>query len=303
MRRGTLMGVAAYTLWGSFPLYFSALAPAGALEVLVHRVLWALLLCLVVLVALRGLGDLRRLLSDRSRLGWLALASVTIAVNWGVYIYGVQQGMVVEASLGYFANPVVTVLLGVLLLGERLRPAQWAAVGLGALAVLVVSVDEGRLPWIALTLAVSFGLYGLAKNRVGRGTTALVSLTGETLVLALPALAALVVLEAAGRGTFTTDGPVHTALLVSAGLVTMAPLLLFGAAARRVPLSTIGLLQYLTPVLQLLLGVLVLGETVAPTRWVGFGLIWLALVLLTVDTLRSARRQALVRAAEASAKG
>ncbi len=297
------MGVAAYTLWGSFPLYFSALAPAGALEVLVHRVLWALLLCLVVLVALRGLGDLRRLLSDRSRLGWLALASVTIAVNWGVYIYGVQQGMVVEASLGYFANPVVTVLLGVLLLGERLRPAQWAAVGLGALAVLVVSVDEGRLPWIALTLAVSFGLYGLAKNRVGRGTTALVSLTGETLVLALPALAALVVLEAAGRGTFTTDGPVHTALLVSAGLVTMAPLLLFGAAARRVPLSTIGLLQYLTPVLQLLLGVLVLGETVAPTRWVGFGLIWLALVLLTVDTLRSARRQALVRAAEASAKG
>lgn len=297
------MGVAAYTLWGSFPLYFSALAPAGALEVLVHRVLWALLLCVVVLVALRGLGDLRRLLSDRSRLGWLALASVTIAVNWGVYIYGVQQGMVVEASLGYFANPVVTVLLGVLLLGERLRPAQWAAVGLGALAVLVVSVDEGRLPWIALTLAVSFGLYGLAKNRVGRGTTALVSLTGETLVLALPALAALVVLEAAGRGTFTTDGPVHTALLVSAGLVTMAPLLLFGAAARRVPLSTIGLLQYLTPVLQLLLGVLVLGETVAPTRWVGFGLIWLALVLLTVDTLRSARRQALVRAAEASAKG
>ncbi len=297
------MGVAAYTLWGSFPLYFSALAPAGALEVLVHRVLWALLLCLVVLVALRGLGDLRRLLSDRSRLGWLALASVTIAVNWGVYIYGVQQGMVVEASLGYFANPVVTVLLGVLLLGERLRPAQWAAVGLGALAVVVVSVDEGRLPWIALTLAVSFGLYGLAKNRVGRGTTALVSLTGETLVLALPALAALVVLEAAGRGTFTTDGPVHTALLVSAGLVTMAPLLLFGAAARRVPLSTIGLLQYLTPVLQLLLGVLVLGETVAPTRWVGFGLIWLALVLLTVDTLRSARRQALVRAAEASAKG
>lgn len=297
------MGVAAYTLWGSFPLYFSALAPAGAVEVLVHRVLWALVACLVVLVALRGLGDLRRLLSDRSRLGWLALASVTIAVNWGVYIYGVQQGKVVEASLGYFANPVVTVLLGVLLLGERLRAAQWAAVGLGTLAVLVISVDEGRLPWIALTLAVSFGLYGLAKNRVGRGTTALVSLTGETLVLALPALVALVVLEAAGRGTFTTDGPLHTVLLVSAGLVTMGPLLLFGAAARRVPLSTIGLLQYLTPVLQLLLGVLVLGEVVAPTRWLGFGLIWLALVLLTVDTLRSARRQALVRAADASAKG
>ena len=297
------MGVAAYTLWGSFPLYFSALAPAGAVEVLVHRVLWALVACLVVLVALRGLGDLRRLLSDRSRLGWLALASVTIAVNWGVYIYGVQQGKVVEASLGYFANPVVTVLLGVLLLGERLRAAQWAAVGLGTLAVLVISVDEGRLPWIALTLAVSFGLYGLAKNRVGRGTTALVSLTGETLVLALPALVALVVLEATGRGTFTTDGPLHTVLLVSAGLVTMGPLLLFGAAARRVPLSTIGLLQYLTPVLQLLLGVLVLGEVVAPTRWLGFGLIWLALVLLTVDTLRSARRQALVRAADASAKG
>jgi len=161
---------------------------------------------------------------------------------------------------------------------------------------------DGAAARTAVDLATP-GAAGAQHAVLGRGTTALVSLTGETLVLALPALAALVVLEAAGRGTFTTDGPVHTALLVSAGLVTMAPLLLFGAAARRVPLSTIGLLQYLTPVLQLLLGVLVLGETVAPTRWVGFGLIWLALVLLTVDTLRSARRQALVRAAEASAKG
>ncbi|MEJ5944315.1 EamA family transporter RarD [Pseudokineococcus basanitobsidens] len=304
VRRGTLMGAGAYALWGSFPLYFTALEPAGAVEVLVHRVLWALVVCAVLLTALRGLGGLRRLLGDRARLGWLALASVTIGVNWGVYIYGVQSGNVVEASLGYFANPVVTVLLGVLLLRERLRPAQWVAVGLGTLAVVVISVDEGRLPWIALTLAASFGLYGLAKNRVGRGTPALVSLTGETLVLAPFALAALVVLEVVGAGTFTSAGPGHTALLVSAGLVTIAPLLLFGAAARRVPLTTIGLLQYLTPVLQLLAGVLLLGEEVAATRWVGFALIWLALGVLTADTLRAARRRsALARSAVASAQG
>jgi len=298
------MGVAAYALWGSFPLYFSALAPAGALEVLVHRVLWSLVLCAVLLVALRGLGQLRALLGDRRRTGWLGLASVTIAANWGVYIYGVQSGNVIEASLGYFVNPLVTVLLGVLLLRERMRLAQWVAIGIGGLAVGVITVDYGRVPWIALVLALTFATYGLAKNRVGRGTPALVSLTGETLVLAPFAVAALVVLELAGEGTWTTAGPVHTALLVTTGVATTVPLLLFGAAARRVPLTTIGLLQYLTPVLQLLCGVLLLDEHMPPTRWVGFALVWLALVVLTADTLRAARRRsALARSALASAQG
>jgi len=298
------MGVAAYALWGSFPLYFTALAPAGSLEVLVHRVLWSLVLCALLLVALRGLGQLRALLADRRRTGWLALASVTIAANWGVYIYGVQSGNVIEASLGYFVNPLVTVLLGVLVLRERMRPAQWAAVAIGVVAVGVITADYGRVPWIALVLALTFAGYGLAKNRVGRGTPALVSLTGETLVLAPFALVALVVLELAGDGTFTTAGPGHTALLVSTGVATTVPLLLFGAAARRVPLTTIGLLQYLTPVLQLLCGVLLLDEHMPPTRWVGFALVWLALAVLTTDTLRTARRRgALARAAAASAQG
>ncbi|WP_299038085.1 EamA family transporter RarD [uncultured Pseudokineococcus sp.] len=298
------MGAAAYALWGSFPLYFTALAPAGSLEVLVHRVLWSLVLCAVVLVALRGLPQLRALLGDRQRTGWLAVASVTIAANWGVYIYGVQSGNVIEASLGYFVNPLVTVLLGVVLLRERLRRAQWAAVGIGVVAVGVITADYGRVPWIALVLALTFATYGLAKNRVGRGTPALVSLTGETLVLAPFALVALVVLELAGDGTFTTAGPLHTALLVTTGVATTVPLLLFGAAARRIPLTTIGLLQYLTPVLQLLCGVLLLGEEMPPTRWVGFALVWLALVVLSADTLRAARRRsALARSAVASAQG
>ncbi|MEJ5913855.1 EamA family transporter RarD [Pseudokineococcus sp. 1T1Z-3] len=303
VRRGTLMGVGAYTLWGSFPLYFAALAPAGAVEVLVHRVLWALLACLVLTLALRQLGAVRGLLADRRRAGWLLAAAATIALNWGVYVYAVQSGNVVEASLGYFANPVVTVLLGVLLLGERLRPLQWAAVVLGGLSVAVISVGEGRLPWIALVLAASFGVYGLAKNRVGRRTPALASLTGETLLLAPLALAALVALEVTGRGTFTAVGPLHTALLVGTGVVTVLPLLLFGAAARRVPLTTIGLLQYLTPVLQLLLGVLVLGEDVTSARWAGFALVWLALLLLTTDTLRAARHRATLSRSTLSATG
>lgn len=302
VQRGTLYGAAAYLLWGVFPLYFPLLEPSAPLEILVHRVVWTLVVCVVVLTVLRGWDQVADVVRSPRRLLLLGVASVLIAVNWGVYIYGVNSGQVVETSLGYFVNPIVTVLLGVLVLRERLRRLQWAAVTVGAIAVAVLAVDYGRLPWIALTLAFSFGLYGLLKNRVGRGVGALTSLSVEAALLTPLALAGIVFFEATGRGTFTQEAPGHAAMLVVTGLVTAVPLLFFASAARRVPLTTIGLLQYLAPVLQFALGVFVLSEPMPASRWFGFALVWVALLMLTLDLLRTARsRQRLSRSAEAVA--
>jgi chloramphenicol-sensitive protein RarD len=287
-RRGTWYGVGAYVLWGIFPLYFRLLERSGAAEIVLHRVLWSLLVCLVVVAVSRGGRELAAALRARRQVAVLALAGVTLAVNWGVYIYAVNAGHVIEASLGYYINPLVTVLLGVLVLRERLRRLQWVAVGIGALSVAVLTAAYGRPPWIALILAVTFGLYGLIKNRVGASVGAVASLTTETLTLAPLAAAGLIWLEVTGRGHFTEHAPWQGLLLASAGIATVIPLLLFASAARRVPLSTLGLLQYLTPTLQLLCGVLVLGEKMPAARWVGFGLVWVALVVLTTDTLRAA---------------
>jgi chloramphenicol-sensitive protein RarD len=292
VRRGVGFGFAAYALWGLFPLYFRALDASGALEILLHRILWSLVVLLLVVLVTRAGGDLRAVLRTPRLVAGLAVAAVAVGVNWGIYIYAVNSGQVVEAALGYFVNPLVTVALGVVVLRERLRPAQWAAVGVGAVAVVVLTLDYGRLPWIALSLALSFGLYGLVKNRVGGQVGAVSGLTTETLVLGPAALAALAWYELTGRGTFTVDAPWQALLLASAGVATVIPLLLFAAAARRVPLTTMGLLQYLTPVLQLIVGVVLLGERVPPARWAGFGLVWLALVILTADSLRSARSRA-----------
>ncbi|PPK97510.1 chloramphenicol-sensitive protein RarD [Kineococcus xinjiangensis] len=304
-RTGVLAGAGAYALWGVFPLFFVLLQPAGPIEVLAHRVVWSLAVCAVVVTLLRGWPVLLRVLRNPAQLALLAVAAVVIAVNWGVYIYAVHIGHVLEASLGYFINPLVTVLFGVLLLGERLRPWQWAAVGTGAVAVVVLTVAHGRLPWIALVLAFSFAVYGLVKNRVGRrggGVDALSSLSVETMLLFLPAAVTLAVLGASGQATFTGHGAGHGALLAATGLVTAVPLLLFAVAARRVPLTTIGLLQYGAPVLQFVCGLL-LGETMPAARWAGFGLVWVALVVLTVDTVRGSRQgrgmsQAAVRPVE-----
>ena len=289
-RRGVLFGIGAYTLWGVFPLYFRLLDASGPLEILVHRILWSLVACLLVVALAGAARELRRTLAEPRAVLTLTAAAITIAVNWGVYIYAVNSGQVVEAALGYFINPLITVALGVLVLRERLRVLQWLAVGIGVVAVVVLTLDYGRLPWIALTLAVSFGTYGLLKKQVGATVGALAGLTTETLVLAPVAAGALIWLEATGRGTFTIDLPRQALLLASAGIVTVAPLLLFAASARRVPLTMIGLLQYLTPVLQLLCGVVVLGEQVPTTRWIGFALVWTALALLTGDSL-AARAQ------------
>lgn len=287
-RWGLPLGIGAYLLWGGMPLFFPLLQPAGALEIVAHRIVWSLLFCLIALAALRQLNDFRTALRSPRILGTFAVAAALIVVNWVVYVYAVLSDRVLDAALGYFINPIITVLLGVLVLRERLRPVQWIAISFGAASVVVLSTGLGGLPWISLCLAVSFGLYGLVKNRVGRTVPALPGLAVETAVATPFALAYLVWLG--GSGTFTGHGAGHALLLMSAGIVTALPLLLFGAAARRLPLSVIGMLQYLAPVLQFLVGLLVFGEHMPPARWAGFILVWVALVLLTVDGIRQARR-------------
>ncbi|MDQ1695035.1 MAG: chloramphenicol-sensitive protein RarD [Frankiaceae bacterium] len=295
-RRGTLLGVAAYLSWGLFPLYWPLLEPAGALEILSHRVVWSLVFVAALLVfARRARTGLPR---DRRRLTLLSLASVVIAVNWGLYIWGVNHEHVVETSLGYFVNPLVTVALGVFVLGERLRRVQWAAVGVAAGGVVVLTVEAGRPPWIALTLAFSFGTYGLIKKVVGVGPVE--GLVVETSLLAPLALGYLLVIAGTGSGTFSSDGWGHALLLAGAGPVTALPLLAFAGAAAAVPLSRLGLMQYLTPTMQFLLGVLLRHEPLGLGRLVGFLLVWIALLMFTVDSA-SNRRRHLAMTAEAVA--
>lgn len=273
---------------GLVPLFWPLLKPAGAIEILAHRMAWSLAFVAVALLALRRWSWIGELIRQPKKLGLISVAAATITVNWGLYIWSVNNGHVVEASLGYFINPLVTIAMGVLLLGERLRPVQWVAVGTGFAAVLVLAIGYGRPPWISLVLAFSFATYGLMKKKVNMG--GLESLTAETAVVFVPALGYLLWLGARGESTFTSGGIGHAALLASAGLVTAVPLVLFGAAAIRVPLSTLGLLQYLAPVFQFALGILYFHEAMPPERWAGFALVWLALTLLTWDAFRAARR-------------
>ena len=286
-RLGVLSGLAAYSLWGLFPLYFPLLEPAGGVEIVAHRVLWSLVFIGLLLTVLRRWSQVRALVADRRRLLVLAGAAVLIAANWLVFVYGVNSGHVVETSLGYFINPLVSVLLGVVVFSERLRLLQWVAVGIAAVAVAVLTVDYGRLPWIALTLAATFGLYGVMKKVVR--VEAAPGLFVETALVAGPAVVVLGVLHAGGEGTFGNAGAGHAVLLVSSGIITAIPLLLFAAAARRIPLSTVGLLQYLTPLMQLAIGVFVYDEPMPPARLAGFVIVWVALAVFTVDMLRHAR--------------
>ncbi|MBG0853272.1 EamA family transporter RarD [Streptomyces spinoverrucosus] len=287
---GLLNGFAAYGMWGLVPLFWPLLKPAGSVEILAHRMVWSLAFVAVALLFVRRWSWAGELLRQPRRLGLITVAAAVITVNWGVYIWAVNNGQVVEASLGYFINPLVTIAMGVLLLKERLRPVQWAAVGIGFAAVLVLTVGYGRPPWVSLVLAFSFATYGLVKKKVN--LSGLESLTAETAIQFLPALGYLLWLTAQGGSTFHTEGVGHAALLAATGIVTALPLVCFGAAAIRVPLSTLGLLQYLAPVFQFLLGVLYFREAMPPERWAGFALVWLALTLLTWDALRTARRAA-----------
>ncbi|MDF2050814.1 EamA family transporter RarD, partial [Arthrobacter sp. Cr_A7] len=287
---GILFGIGAYGLWGLLPLYFFVLMPAGAIEIVANRVVWSLLFCALLITVTRGWPALVAAVRNRSVFGPLALAAFLIAINWLTYTYGVTTNQTVEASLGYFINPLVSVLLGVFVLKEKLRPLQWAAVGIGFVAVGVLTYSYGKLPWIALTLAFSFGLYGFVKKRVGPRVDAVTSLSVETMVLAPFAAATMVFLAVTGSATLTTQGAGHFWLLLASGVITAVPLVFFGASARRLPMTTIGLLQYFAPVLQFIVALLVFREAMTVDRWIGFGVVWLALIVLTVDMLRTARK-------------
>lgn len=290
-RKGLLLGISAYAMWGSFPLYFPLLEPAGAFEILAHRILWSMLTVGVLVITLRRGSQVMALVRNQRVRRLLIAAAVVIAINWVGFIWGVNNDRVIEVSLGYFVNPLVTVLLGVLILGERLRPLQWAAVGLAAVAVVVLTVNYGRPPWIALLLAFSFGTYGLMKKKANAG--AVESLTVETLLLSPVALGYLIWLAAHGDLAFGTEGIGNMLLLASTGLVTALPLLCFSAAATRLNLVTIGLLQYLTPTVQFTLGVLWFHEPMPTVRWVGFVLVWVALAIFTTEAIVHARRRQL----------
>ena len=286
-RKGLLLGVAAYSIWGLFPLYWPLLEPAGAIEILAHRVVWSAVAMAVLVLVVRRHREVRAALSSPQSVLLMTAAAVVIGINWGLFIWGVNNEHVIETSLGYFINPLVTVLMGVFVLGERLTPTQWAAVALAGVAVAALTVDYGRPPWLALALAVTFACYGLVKKTAGVGAVA--GLAVETLVLLPAALGYLALMGARGGGDFTGHGIGHVVLVAGCGVVTAVPLLCFGGAATRVSLTSLGLLQYLTPSVQFLLGVLVFTEPMPPTRWVGFALIWAALALFTTESLRRHR--------------
>ena len=285
--RGFAYAATGYTLWGVLPLYFALLAPTGPVEIVAWRIVFALGFCVVLIAATGGRRRLGALLRDLRLMGIMLVAAALIYGNWLVYVYATTSGHVVEASLGYFINPLVSVALGLVVLHERLTHLQWAGVGCSVVAVVVLTAGYGEVPWIALALAFSFGLYGLVKHRVGPRVDALSGLTVETAWLVPLAVAQLVVLG--GDITFGTIGTWHSIALVAAGAVTAVPLLCFAAGARRLPLAVLGLVQYVTPMMQFLIGVLVMREPMPPGRLAGFALVWAALACIIADALLRVR--------------
>lgn len=290
-RSGLVLGLSGYLFWGGMPLFFAAAAPATPIEILAHRIVWSLVFCTILLIFAHGFRRVLAAVRDLRVLGTLALAAIVVSINWFGFLLGVSLNRVVEISLGYFFNPLVTVLIGVVFLGERLRRLQWAAVIVGCLAVVVIAVGYGQMPWLALLVAFSFGLYGLIKNRVGGKVGALEGLTVETAVLTPVCGAYIIYLTATGASHFGTEGTGHLLIMLALGPITAIPLILFGAATRRVPLSWVGLMQYVTPTIQFILGITVLGEQMPLARWIGFIIIWIAVVMLTIDMLRATRAQ------------
>jgi chloramphenicol-sensitive protein RarD len=290
VRTGLLQAVGAYLLWGAMPLYFLAMAPAGPFEIVGWRIVFSLVFCAVLLSVARTWPRLLAVARTPRTLLLLGLAGALIYVNWQVYVIATTSGRVVDAALGYFINPIVTVLLGVLVLHERLRPAQWAAVGLSAVAVLVLSIETGAVPWISLALAGSFGLYGLAKKAVGGTVDALSGLTFETAWLAPVAAVQLAIVGGTAGLAFGAAGTAPTLVLAGAGIGTAVPLLLFASSTRRLPLTVVGFVQYLTPLLQFLLGVVLLHEPMPVGRLVGFGIVWFALLALVTESVVAAQR-------------
>jgi chloramphenicol-sensitive protein RarD len=288
VNRGVLHALGAYGLWGLFPLYWKLFGSIGAMQILGHRIVWSFMVLLLLVAGLNRGRDLWRGAASSGRLLLLyAAAAVLIGFNWYLYIWAVNAGLVVETSLGYYINPLVNVLLGVLVFRERLRPAQWGAVALAGAGVAHLTFSYGSLPWIALGLAFSFGGYGVAKKKAP--LPAVPGLTIETAVLFAPALFYLAALHQGGEGVFLARGWWTAVLLMTSGFVTVVPLLLFAAAVQRVPLSVLGILQYIAPTVQLLLGVLVFREPFSRTQFAGFSLVWLALAVFTIDAIRTRR--------------
>ena len=297
--RALALGISCYVIWGFFPLYFSRLAPAGAVEVIVHRAVWGLVFCLAALAVTGSLGKVRALIADRGALWRLAVAGALVVVNWSVYVYAVLAGHTTDAAIGYFINPLVTVALGLVVLRERITPIQKIALGLGALAVLILIVGQRSVPITSLTLALTFGLYSLVKKDVAARVDPLAGMVIETAAVSPLLLAYYAYLAATSATSFhalasTTEAGVswgaHLALLVGAGALTMIPLIMFAAAARGLTLGTMGFLQYLGPTLQLLVAVFIFGEEVPLIRWVAMGVVWLALACLSADWALSASR-------------
>jgi len=282
---GLTFGVSAYLIWGSFPLIITAASFANPFEVVVWRVVFGFLFAALLVTLTRTWAQTVELVKSPKKLGWVAVASLFIFINWSVYVVAVATGNVLETSLGYFINPLITVLFAVVFLKEKLRKGQWVALGIGLAAVVILTFDYGRPPWIALALAISFGTYSLAKNRVGGKIRALQSFTIESGIVLPFALIQLWIVS-----MFTPimifSGVFEASVLISFGILTAIPLILFGAAASRVKLSTIGFIQYLTPILQFSVGYFILEEPMPPVRWIGFALVWLSLVVLTTDALR-----------------
>ncbi|HEY0471321.1 MAG TPA: EamA family transporter RarD [Kribbella sp.] len=287
-RRGFVYGFTAYLLWGLFPLYWKLLDHSGAVELLAHRILWSLVTIALLVLVRRRFGRVRKLLRNPRQRWPLVVGAFLVSINWGAYIWGVNHGRVVETSLGYFITPLFTVLLGVFVLKERLRVAQWIALGIAFVAVVGLTIENGRPPWVAIILTFSFGFYGLVKKQAGAG--AIEGMAVESATVAPLALIAVLVLAFQGHSTVSHQGPGYLALVLLTGPITAVPLLLFGAAATRLSMTTLGLLNYIAPIMQFAVGVLVFHEQMPPMRWAGFGLVWLALIVLTWDGMTRRRR-------------
>lgn len=290
--RGLPLGLTAYFIWGSFPLIIAMLGFASPYEIVVWRVVFAFLTAVLLIAVTKNFKSLRETFKNRVNLTWIAVSALFIFINWLVYVIAISERHVVEASLGYFINPLVTILLAVIFLREKLTRVQWMAMGLGALAVLVLTFDYGRPPWVALILAGSFGIYGLAKNKLGGKVSALNSFAVESGVLVPIAIVQLVLVQTIGGGImFASQGALGMAGLALYGAMTAIPLILFGAAAQYLPLKVIGFMQYIAPIIQFTLGLVVFNEPMPTARWLGFGLVWFSLAILSYDMIRSRNRR------------
>ncbi|MFK4791460.1 EamA family transporter RarD [Microbacterium sp. ZW T5_56] len=299
---GFLSTLSAYLLWGVLPIYFLILAPTGAWETVAWRIVFSVVFCLVALAITRGWSRVIAVFRNPKLAALTALGGGLVYINWQLFVLAAQGGQVVESSLGYFINPIVSVLLGVLALHERLRALQWTAIGVAALAVIVIVIGYGEMPWISLGLAFSFGFYGLVKNRIGPSVDAVSGLTLETVWLLPVAIIQLVVVAITSGITIGVGGIGHVALIAGLGITTAVPLLLFAIGTRRIPLTMVGILQFAAPILQFLVGVFLLHEPMPPERWIGFGIVWVAVVILVTDSLMAGRRaRASVARAEAEA--